>query len=112
MTTKLFPLLSLGLALSACATGERETVIIDGREGFPIYPVAMIGTDQPTPENVAKAVERIKTGNHGGGLKRVSAGYCPDGHDILEERKPVANIYVFQPFVQYRVTQEFIIACT
>jgi hypothetical protein len=71
----------------------------------------MIGRADPTPENVAKAALRLRTGDHGGGLKKVGARYCPNGFDILQEGEPIPKVYVVSPYVQYRVSQQFIIAC-
>ena len=85
--------------------------MVDGQEGLKIYPAAMLGTTEPTPENIAQQAHRIKTGDHGAGLKNVASQYCPTGFKILSEDEPEARIYVFQPYVQYRVVQEFVIAC-
>lgn len=109
---KIHPIIALGLLLSACATNHPQTVMVNGQEGIKIRPVAMLGTDEPTTENVARQAQRIRTGDHGGGLQKVAVRHCPNGFKILQEGEPQANIYVLTPIVQYRVSQDFIISCT
>jgi hypothetical protein len=99
---------------AACLGGNTEpvNVMVNGVEGIRVLGGAMLGTEQPTPENIQVQSERIKNGTHGAGLNRAAARYCPDGYRILQEDAPEAKIYVFQPLVQYKVYQSFVIACT
>ncbi|MGB0966866.1 MAG: hypothetical protein ACPGUX_01660 [Halocynthiibacter sp.] len=105
-------LLPFVFLLGACgAPSEPVYETINGLEGERVTAGAMLGTAEPTPENVAIQAQRLRTGDHGAGLQKVAARRCPNGFSILKEYEPRAKIYVVSPYVQYKVYQDFVIAC-
>lgn len=97
---------------SACQSSQPQIVNVDGKNGFRVVGAKMLGTDEPTEENIASVLPALKNGDHGAGLKRQAEKMCPSGYEILQEGEPEAKVYVFQPYVQYKVYQPFVISCS
>jgi hypothetical protein len=106
--------LALLFLLSACSVGssQPELVNVNGVEGYRIVGGKMLGVAEPTPENIASVLPALKNGDHGAGLKPQALKICPSGYKILQEGEPRATIYVYKPYVQHKVYQDFVIACT
>jgi hypothetical protein len=111
---KIAAVVASALLLQGCGSQQSsvpEKVTVNGVEGFKVYAGAMLGRDEPNETNLKEMSAKIKTGDHGAGLRSAASRYCPTGYRILSESEPDARIYVFTPFVQYKVDQNFVIAC-
>lgn len=92
------------LILGFYDAGESDHVII--------FAEALAGISAPTPENIETQADNIMTGTHRAGLIYSAETHCPSGYRIIEESVPKANVYAFEPKLQYRVNQNFVIVCT